>query len=82
MARKNLSPEQLSDHWGGVPLSTLNRWRWTGTGPEFMKLGKHIVYRVRDVEEFEEQKVRRDTTCGGFTTCVEEGKRITKGAQL
>ncbi|MBA3814527.1 MAG: helix-turn-helix domain-containing protein [Alphaproteobacteria bacterium] len=72
MAPTTLTPEELSERWK-VPLATLNRWRWTGTGPEFMKLGKHIVYRIRDVEKFEEQKVRRDTTCIGFIESIEKG---------
>ena len=77
MAEKNFSPDELSEHWG-VPYATLNRWRWTGTGPEFMKLGKHIVYRVRDVEKFEEQKVRRDTTCEKF---IEKMEKESKGEE-
>lgn len=62
----NLTPDQLAERWG-LPVSTLGNWRWTGQGPVFVKLGKRVSYRVRDVENFEEQKLRRDTTCSGLT---------------
>ena len=61
----NLTPTQLSKRWG-LPESTLGNWRWEGQGPIFVKLGKRVSYRVRDVEEFEEKKLRRDTTCSGL----------------
>lgn len=61
----NLTPVELSLRWN-VPLATLSRWRWTGTGPKFTKLGKHISYRLRDIEIFEKQKLRRDTTCAAY----------------
>lgn len=69
MAHVNLTPEELAERWH-LPLATLSQWRWTGQGPTFLKLGKHISYRLKDVEVFEEQKLRRDTTCMGFqVTC-------------
>ena len=71
MTTTNLDPEELSERWK-VPLTTLSRWRWTGTGPIFMKFGKHISYKVKDVERFEEEKRRRDTTCSGLKDETEE----------
>lgn len=68
---KHLKPEDLAARWG-VPLTTLSQWRWNGRGPEFLKLGKHIAYRIRDVEIFEEQKLRRDTTCTGYELTSKE----------
>lgn len=62
MKDKHLTPEDLSDRWK-VPLATLSQWRWNGKGPHYLKLGRHIVYLLQDVELFEEQKRRRDTTC-------------------
>lgn len=66
MGDKNLSPEALSERWNGIPLTTLSRWRWTGTGPIFMKFGKHVSYKLKDIEAFEEEQRRRDTTCPGI----------------
>ena len=32
---------------------TLERWRWKGEGPTFLKIGGRVVYRVDDVEAYE-----------------------------
>jgi hypothetical protein len=39
---------------------TLERWRWLGEGPPFLKLGKggHVVYRVQDIESYERQHLQ------------------------
>jgi predicted DNA-binding transcriptional regulator AlpA len=39
---------ELSD-WIGTPVGTLYNWRAAGTGPPSARLGRSIVYRVRDV---------------------------------
>ncbi|WP_420875543.1 helix-turn-helix transcriptional regulator, partial [Pseudemcibacter aquimaris] len=41
---------------------TLERWRWLGEGPAFMKLGGRVVYRVEDIEAFEANQMRQSTT--------------------
>lgn len=71
MTTTNLDPEELSERWK-VPLATLSRWRWMGTGPIFMKFGKHVSYKLKDVESFEEKKRRRDTTCSNLINPMDE----------
>lgn len=56
-----LTPKDLANRWS-VSLHTLSQWRWNGKGPLFVKLGSRVMYRIQDVEYFEEQKLRRDTT--------------------
>jgi len=34
----------------------LERWRWLGQGPRYLKIGGRVVYRLEDVEAFEEEK--------------------------
>ena len=34
----------------GVSISGLRKWRNGGTGPKFVRLGRLIRYRVRDLE--------------------------------
>ncbi len=34
----------------GVPVATLANWRCAGKGPPFLKVGRHVRYRPRDVE--------------------------------
>lgn len=53
-----LTPEQASAHLGGVPAATLQFWRCRGGGPRFVKIGRAVFYRRRDVVEFIEQSVR------------------------
>lgn len=32
---------------------TLERWRWNGEGPAFLKIGGRVIYRLEDVEAYE-----------------------------
>lgn len=45
----------------GLRASTLHRWRIQGVGPEFLKLGAAIRYRVEDVEAWIESRRRTST---------------------
>jgi predicted site-specific integrase-resolvase len=60
MATKHLNQIDLADRWN-VSHRTLERWRWTGEGPQYIKLGGRVVYRLEDVEAFEANQVRRST---------------------
>jgi hypothetical protein len=48
----------LSRRWNVSPR-TLERWRWLKQGPQYMKIGGHVVYRLEDVESFEAARMRR-----------------------
>ncbi len=60
MTIKHFNQKQLAERWGISP-KTLERWRWLGQGPKFLKLGGRIVYRLEDIEAFEEQRLRQVT---------------------
>ena len=34
----------------GMPAETLKQWRHRGTGPRYLKVGKHVRYRRTDVD--------------------------------
>ena len=53
---RHLNAVDLSRRWNLSPR-TLERWRWLGQGPHFLKLGGRVVYRVEDVEAFERQHI-------------------------
>jgi predicted DNA-binding transcriptional regulator AlpA len=36
----------------GVPVGTLRHWRYAGTGPRSARIGRNIVYRRGDVEQW------------------------------
>ncbi|MDE2029182.1 MAG: helix-turn-helix domain-containing protein [Alphaproteobacteria bacterium] len=51
---------QLAKRWGLSP-DTLDRWRQRGKGPRFLKIGGHVVYRIADIKDYEEQQLRQIT---------------------
>ena len=55
-----LTPSQLAKRWVIKP-ETLGQWRWNGKGPQFMKIGRRVLYRLEDVEIFEKQKIYANT---------------------
>jgi hypothetical protein len=57
---RHLNQIQLADRWR-MSERTLERWRWLGQGPRFMKLGGRVAYRLEDVEAFEAEQLRRIT---------------------
>lgn len=48
----HLNQHELAKRWR-MSQRTLERWRWQGVGPAYLKLGMRIVYRLDDVEAFE-----------------------------
>ena len=52
-----LSPEELGGLLG-VPVATIYRWRSHGEGPRGFRIGRHVRYRLDDVDEWLES--RRD----------------------
>lgn len=59
-------PDQLytPDETAGLLRSnprTLERWRSTGDGPAFVKLGRRVCYRQADLQAFIEQQTRQHT---------------------
>lgn len=61
MEQTVLEPEELAKRWG-VTTGTLSQWRWSGKGPLYIKIGRHISYLLQDVEQFEISKRRRSTS--------------------
>ena len=49
---RHLNQVQLSRRWGISPR-TLERWRWLKQGPDYIRVGGRIVYRLADIEAFE-----------------------------
>jgi len=52
MSVKHLNQVELATRLKISPR-TLERWRWTGEGPAFLKIGGRVVYRLEDVEAYE-----------------------------
>lgn len=52
---------ELAGRWR-ISHRTLERWRWTGEGPKFLKIGGRVVYRLSDIEDYERTIVRTSTS--------------------
>jgi hypothetical protein len=50
----HLDENALAARWSVSPR-TLQRWRQIGEGPAFLKLGGRVVYRIVDVEAYEQK---------------------------
>ena len=61
---RHLNQVELADRWGLSPR-TLENWRWRGEGPPFVKIGRKVVYRLLDVEAYEQEQLRTNTLSVG-----------------
>ena len=52
MSVSHINQNQLAERWNVSPR-TLERWRWKGKGPSYLKLGCRVLYRLEDVEQYE-----------------------------
>ena len=55
MTVRHLTQVELAQRWRISPR-TLERWRWLGQGPRYLTIGGRVVYRLEDVEAFEDEK--------------------------
>lgn len=61
MLPTHLHQSELAERWKISPR-TLERWRWQGVGPRHLKIRGRVVYRLADIETFEEASVRSSTS--------------------
>ena len=57
----HLHQVELARRWKLSPR-TLERWRWLGQGPQYVKVGGRVVYRLEDIEAHEADNVRTSTS--------------------
>jgi hypothetical protein len=55
---RHLNQIQLSRRWSISPR-TLERWRWLDQGPNYVKIGGRVVYRLEDIEAYEGARIKR-----------------------
>ena len=51
IGQRLLSPHEVAAFLG-VPLQTIYRWRYRREGPLGYRVGRHVRYRVGDVEQW------------------------------
>ena len=59
---QNLLTTPKAAEYLGLSRNTLNRWRWDGRGPRYLKLGSAVRYRQSDLDAFIEAAERNHTT--------------------
>lgn len=72
-----LNQKELARRWG-LSHRTLERWRYSGEGPAFLKLGGRVLYRIADIEAFEESQLYRALQHGNsFARTGHTPRRLT-----
>jgi hypothetical protein len=77
MTVKHLTQTEVARRWCLSPR-TLERWRWLGQGPAFLKLGGRVAYRLEDIEAFEAAQTSADYA---GATSVSAARRVSERAQ-
>lgn len=50
-----------------LAVATLRRWRWSGDGPRFAKIGRAVRYDPRELRGYVERRTRSSTSDDGNT---------------
>ena len=58
---KYLSEKALAKRWGVAPR-TLQKWRWRGIGPPYIKIGIAVRYTPENIKKFEEENMHSTTS--------------------
>ena len=53
---KHLTQSDLATRWN-KSVHTIERYRTEGVGPIYLKIGGKVMYRVKDIEKFEEERL-------------------------
>ena len=61
MTFMHLNQIQLAARWN-ISHRTLERWRWSGEGPQFIKIGGRVVYRVEDLQTWVDRGAKSSTS--------------------
>lgn len=67
---------ELARRWRISPR-TLERWRWIGEGPAYLKLGGSVAYRLEDVLAYE--AAQRRTTKAQADQALTPEERFARG---
>ena len=57
---KLATTQDVADYLSTTPAA-LAQWRYRGTGPKFVKVGRHVRYRWEDVTDWLDSRARTVT---------------------
>jgi excisionase family DNA binding protein len=55
MPERHLTVDELAERLG-VPRRTVYAWNSVGGGPKFLRVGRHVRYKIADVEAWEKSR--------------------------
>jgi excisionase family DNA binding protein len=58
-----LSAQELADYLD-VPLKTIYAWRYRGQGPRGFRVGRHVRFRLSDVQHWVSDQLENDSLGG------------------
>lgn len=58
--KQRFTEKELAKYWG-VTKSTLQKWRTSGTGPIYIKIGGRVIYPKAYVLEYEKNRIFQGT---------------------
>jgi predicted DNA-binding transcriptional regulator AlpA len=61
----------------GRGIATLQKDRVRGTGPKYVKLGRHVRYRPADIEAWISERVRQSTSGGPPWNSIPRSARLS-----
>jgi hypothetical protein len=61
-----LNQVELGRRWS-MSHRTLERWRWEGQGPRYLKVGGRVLYRLEDIEAFEAPRFKGPVAAAATT---------------
>ena len=67
MNAPHLTTIDLAKRWN-MTLHTLAQWRWSGRGPQFLKVGGSVRYRQEDIIDFETNQLFQNTSQLNYKT--------------
>ena len=60
--KDRLNEKEAAQYLGEIPIYTLRYWRTAGGGPVFIKVGHHVRYDTRDLDEYLGSRRRESTS--------------------
>lgn len=58
--KQRFTEKELAKYWG-VTKSTLQKWRTSGTGPIYIKIGGRVIYPREYILEYEKSRIFQGT---------------------
>ena len=60
--KDRLNEKEAAQYLGEIPIYTLRYWRTAGGGPVFIKVGHHVRYDTRDLDDYLGSRRRESTS--------------------